>query len=577
MRALGYIGASVLVVLWVLGACSATGSAPRRDAGSGASSEGGGGAGGEDMSVAGAGPMGGSGGGNAEDECAAADAENASFGCEFWAVKPDIGWAPSGWCFAAAIVNSSKEATHITVSRDGVTFDDPAFIGVVAGQGENLTFDTYDPVLGLPPGEVAVAVLSRWGLPPHGPPCSLPGGYSGEGAIDGTGIGSAFLIKTDRPVVVYSIWPFATAGIMASASASLLLPASSWGTNYIAVNPYEKAIISGVGAAPSLSILARENETEVTILPRVDLLGGTPIPPTPANTPVAVMLHAGQYLQINQPAELTGSVIAANKPIGLWGTTSSYEIPASGEGSAVENAHQQIPPIQTLGHRYAGVRHKNRAAAVVEEAPPWRIVGAVDGTELSWTPALPPGAPTTLSTGEMVEFRATGPFIVESQDAQHPFYVAQYMTGIGEVCPDLDVGEGDPEFVNVVPLAQQRDHYVFFTDPTYPETSLVVVRQRSPQTNAFEDVTLDCAGVLGGWQAVGDVEYTYVQLVTGNFEPVAGCENGRHEMSSAAPFGVTVWGWGGYSELDTRFVSYAYPVGASVGTINDVEVPAIPR
>ena len=52
---------------------------------------------------------------------------------------------------------------------------------------------------------------------------------------------------------------------------------------------------------------------------------------------------------------------------------------------------------------------------------------------------------------------------------------------------------GDPEFVNVVPALEFFSSYVFFTDPTYPETNLVVVR--SEATDVFQDVTLDCAGV----------------------------------------------------------------------------------
>jgi hypothetical protein len=39
---------------------------------------------------------------------------------------------------------------------------------------------------------------------------------------------------------------------------------------------------------------------------------------------------------------------------------------------------------------------------------------------------------------------------------------------------------------------------------------------------------------------------------------------------------VTVWGWGA-DVITTHSVSYAYPAGASLGAINDVEVPATPR
>ena len=48
------------------------------------------------------------------------------------------------------------------------------------------------------------------------------------------------------------------------------------------------------------------------------------------------------------------------------------------------------------------------------------------------------------------------------------------------------------------------------------------------------------------------------------------CNNGLHTIKSAAPFGLTVWGW-------DQYVSYAYPAGASVQPINTVIVPATPN
>jgi len=65
-------------------------------------------------------------------------------------------------------------------------------------------------------------------------------------------------------------------------------------------------------------------------------------------------------------------------------------------------------------------------------------------------------------------------------------------------------------------------------------------------------------------------EYTRVDVQHGG-AAVGSCDNGRHEMKSAAPFGVTVWGF-------DQYVSYAYPAGAAVRPINTVVVqPIAPR
>jgi hypothetical protein len=144
-----------------------------------------------------------------------------------------------------------------------------------------------------------------------------------------------------------------------------------------------------------------------------------------------------------------------------------------------------------------------------EESPPWRLVGAVDGTTLTYVPSMPAGAPATLKQGEVLEFNSAGPFVVKSQDDKHPFDISGHMTGCGTLGQPLDC-RGDPEFVNVIPAQQYLNSYVFFTDPTYPETDLVVTRSKA--NGAFADVTLDClGGPVNGWQPVGssgEFEYT---------------------------------------------------------------------
>ena len=53
--------------------------------------------------------------------------------------------------------------------------------------------------------------------------------------------------------------------------------------------------------------------------------------------------------------------------------------------------------------------------------------------------------------------------------------------------------------------------------------------------------------------------------------PVGQCANGRHQVSSAAPFGLWAWGWGTPDTTpDTRNVSYGYPGGMNVEQINNV-------
>jgi hypothetical protein len=242
---------------------------------------------------------------------------------------------------------------------------------------------------------------------------------------------------------------------------------------------------------------------------------------------------------------------------------------------ACDTAHQQIPPVAALGHEYAAVRYRDRQDGL-NETPPWRLVGTVDGTTLAYDPAAPANAPTSLGKGQVATFDAAGPFTVRSQDVDHPFYMAAYMTGCEHYFTPHHDCRGDPEFVNVVPIDQYLNRYLFFTDPTYPETNLVITRRLT--TSGYKDVTLDCAGVVTGWQPVdssGALQYTRVDLVRHNFAKQGNCDNGVHEIHSDAPFGVTVWGWGSLESAPffSEYVSYAYPAGTGVQPINSVIVP----
>jgi hypothetical protein len=126
---------------------------------------------------------------------------------------------------------------------------------------------------------------------------------------------------------------------------------------------------------------------------------------------------------------------------------------------------------------------------------------------------------------------------------------------------------GDEEFVNILPPAQWLSKYVFFTDPTYLTTNLVLVRQKAQ--SGFSAVSVDCLGTVTGWSALGTTgqyEITNVDLVRGT--PNGTCTNGGHTASSSSPFGLMVWG------LD-NFASYAYPAGGNVAPINPVQVPPV--
>src|SRR5262249_22646160 len=161
------------------------------------------------------------------------------------------------------------------------------------------------------------------------------------------------------------------------ASSTLLLPTTAWGDNYIAVAPFEKDVVVSY-AQPTLAIAAYQAGTTVTISPTAAIVGGTGVAGTGKGVPKTYNLNAGDVLQFTQDAQLTGSPIQSNKPVGVWGSASCLNIDVS--SVYCDGAHQQIPPVSALGHEYVAVRYRNRNLSNPEEIVPWRLVGAVDGT-----------------------------------------------------------------------------------------------------------------------------------------------------------------------------------------------------
>ena len=101
---------------------------------------------------------------------------------------------------------------------------------------------------------------------------------------------------------------------------------------------------------------------------------------------------------------------------------------------------------------------------------------------------------------------------------------------------------------------------------------------RAKVNGAFKDVNLDCLGVVGGWQPVGEYEWARVDLITGNFQGVGNCSTGRHEIKSDGRFGLWVWGWGTpLTSFFTENVSYGYPGGMNVQPINQIVIPSTPK
>jgi hypothetical protein len=511
--------------------------------------------------------------------CQAAAASQGSVGCDFVVATPSFFPGITPPCFAVFLANNWPIDSVVTVSRSGMTYD-PATFGRVPDGTANAASWPPIPATGVASSNVGVIFLGSDPNSSNGPenPTTCPvtpavavanGSAVYSGTAASTGIGSAFHVTTSVPVSAYDILPYGGAASFLP-SAELLLPTTAWGTNYVTAGPKPTSTINAESGPGFGQIVASMDGTMVQISPSVALPAGTGVAAAPAHTVTTYTMNAGDYIQWQDSGDMAGSIITSSNPVSYTGGTGYLCVASatSPSGGGCDSSHQEIPPVSALGSLYVAPPYATRQADLSPESIIYRLVGTTAGTTLTYAPAVA-GAPTTLDVGQVVEFQTTaGAFTIASQDAMHPFYVGQYMSGcltsMGSR-PGANGGcLGDEEYVNILPPAQWLSSYVFFTDPTYTTTNLVIVRAAG--TAGFGDVTVDCLGTITGWTPVGDgTQYEITNVDLQRDTPVGSCTNGRHTATSTGAFNIMVWGL-------ADAASYAYPAGGNVGKINPVVV-----
>ena len=324
----------------------------------------------------------------------------------------------------------------------------------------------------------------------------------------------------------------------------------------------DNIVLSPMHAVPGLStgfvLVGTKDGSTVVIQPNNAILGGDGVQPTQAGQSLTLVLDRGETIQILQEFELTGSRVRGDAALGLFSV--GYVQP-SATPTADHDLHA-IPHPALWGHRYAAAPPPSRAPHV-EEVIPWRIVGAVDNTELRWEGRGPKDAPSILHRGQVLSFESDAPFIVESQDEAHPFHLSGTLGGsllLGRV--------GDPEWFFVAPTTQYQTSFFFTTDPTFPENVFVITRERGSD-GAFADVVLDCLGAVSGWSRLGDYEIAQVDISRGSFVWSGPCRYGPYRLSSEGRFSVTAWGWGN-PQTGTESNGYALTPGLALPGSNAV-------
>lgn len=469
--------------------------------------------------------------GGSGDPCQDAADANSNQGCEFWATDLPNAWAgingspsPADQQFAVVVANTASDA--------------PANVDVFLGASGQMIDTAVVPI-----DQIHTFQLPAQSLPPR------MNGYDG----------TAYRLESDVPITAYQFNPLDNNVQVFSNDASLLFPTHVLATDYTAITG--DAILLGTDQEPQgdnsgayIAVVATEDGTTVDLFPTWGLYPGAY---------EGVILDAGQvftavslgmmvYPSMPGDGNLSGSRVVADKPVAVFSGNVATIEPNPGDCCADHLEHQMLPMV-AWGNKYNAAPPPSPNGPATNNPAGYRITGAFDGTQLSYSPAPPPGAPTVINAQETVRFQTNLAFSVTSADENKPFALTEFLlsnqviNGFGE--------PGDPAMIALPAVEQYQDNYIFLVPDGYSSNYVTVVLPSG------SDATLDGQSIAGGnFKPIGVVDgiaWEYIHL------PV---QTGSHLIASPEGIGIVSVGY----SID---VSYGYPGGSGLAEISEPPPP----
>lgn len=315
-----------------------------------------------------------------------------------------------------------------------------------------------------------------------------------------------------------------------SADGYLALPTPGLGTKYYVMS-YASAASAGYdGSGSEFAVVATQNATTVTITPSA--AGVT----KQANIAFTILLNVGETYQLANPAnaDMTGTLVTADKPIAVFGGHRCADIP-SGVGYC-DYLVEQLPDVTLWGKTFHTSPFSGRARYTV------RVIASQDGTTFTTMPAgLISG---TLNAGQFADVVLTGAAEFVSNN---PVLVAQFMHSY----LDDTAAKGDPSMVLVTPAEMGT------TDATFGVHGLAGTK------GAFMNIVTETT-------ALATLKLDNVVVSSTFFKPTGGASiysagtipvaPGVHSLLGTVPFSALVYDYG----ISWNWVSYAYPVATKL-------------
>lgn len=534
--------------------------------------------------------------GRCVDLCGRATVEKSNVGCEYWGVDLDN-------AMIDATSNAAAQQFAVVVSNP---HPDVA-VSVRIAQDDGL------PGSPAAPYDIATAIIA---------PLNLQVFKLGPREVDGSPEGEydtgthtaltrhAYRIRSDFPVVAYQFNPLENVNVFSN-DASLLKPteALSFGvedsiiTSYVVVGwPQTIAATDDpdtnfnpndpIHLRSFLTVVGTQPNTTVRVKTKAKVVGGGPVPETPANGIIETRLDAFDVLNLETGdfnADFTGTTIESNGPIAVFTGGEASDAPhfptLAYRRCCADHLEDQLDPIRTAGKSFAiahtpsRTRMVKQAGALVDEVPEpdyVRFVAASKAGAKITTTLPPPYDVIQLNwLGDSAEVTAYRNFTAESTE---PVIVAQVMASQDAAGVRRGLPGGDPSLLIVPPLEQARPDYVFLTPDKYAFDYVSIVAPAGQGVLLDEQLlgpdlcevtpadgltTEERGGEPPAFVAYNcQLSFPFIDAL-GNFVYVfPGKQNdGVHRVVAGVPIVVTVGGFDSY-------VSYSYAAGTELRAIS---------
>jgi hypothetical protein len=305
------------------------------------------------------------------------------------------------------------------------------------------------------------------------------------------------------------------------------------------------------------AVTATADGTTVTVKlsPTGSVLAGTGVTALAAGATASFKLDSGDVLQLMSAgataSDLSGSLVQADKAVQVIAGSPCIANPpggmdAMGSPLSCDHLEASVLPAETLGKHYVVPVSTGPHGTPVGQTV--RFVGNVDGTKLTFKPAIP-GAPATLNAGQVAELgNVTQDFEVTGD---HEFIVATVMLSGGLLDPNAIGGmqEGDPSLSTASAVEQYRLKYVFLAPDDYDLNYADVITPMGSHIMLDGAMVTQAPVQIGGGSQFGVVR---IKLASTN--------GGTHVLTADVRISLQVVGYGLYT-------SYQYPAGLDLVSI----------